>query len=528
MKPRIISLITAIILISLIFASCGSESSVVLRFAVSNRAITFDPQIAESGTAKIIVRNTFEGLMRPDQNGEMKPAAAENYTVSADGLTYTFNIRKGVKWYITDNAREQLESKLPENFAPEVTADDFVFALQRAVDPATGAADSTILSSVLNAEEIINGEKQSEELGVTALDTYTLEIRLKAADDNFLSVLAEPITMPCNRTFFDACGGRYGLLIAYNMSNGPFYLSYFDESTYRLRKCSGYTGVNTAKADTLWFYVNTDEASIIKKLDNEDYNGAFLSQASIDGMSLGKTDNVITVNDTNRVFFINTANENLSNKNLRLAFLYGTDISYICDTAGMTKVNSVVPECVGKTEVQNDFYNTDNVQTVLDTALEELKSEDVTVTVLVDTSNGETLKKQLQQWQKIFGIKLNIKLEQVEKSELLSRVKSGDYEIAFYPLQTDYNDGRTVFDDILSITGLQNDTLNGVISQFKQASDEEKPELIKQADEILINEVAAIPVWSEASNFVCMNSLDGVYVGAGKDRIYFENAYTEE
>ena len=88
---------------------------------------------------------------------------------------------------------------------------------------------------------------QPSEIGVSAPDEKTLVIRLAERNDAFLSVLAEPVSMPCNETFFNACGGRYGLLIAYSLSNGPFYLSYFDETTYRLRKSADYTGAHAAE-----------------------------------------------------------------------------------------------------------------------------------------------------------------------------------------------------------------------------------------------------------------------------------------
>ena len=339
MKKRITAAFAALTAVLLCLAACGSETAVVLRFAVETQAVTFDPQIAESGTAKMTVRNTFEGLVRPDSDGKISPGVAEKWDISPDGLTYTFYLREGAVWHVTKNAAKQLAGKLPEDFAPEsetggyvmpkVTANDFVFAFRRALDPATAAPDAELLTSIVNARESLAGTVQPSEIGVSAPDEKTLVIRLAERNDAFLSVLAEPVCMPCNETFFNACGGRYGLLIAYSLSNGPFYLSYFDETTYRLRKSADYTGEHAAKADTLWFYYNSDSDTVLQKLKNGEYSGAYVTDSQLKKIKVGKNDEVKRVADTNRVFLINNKNEKLAIKELRDAFLFATDTAAV-------------------------------------------------------------------------------------------------------------------------------------------------------------------------------------------------------
>ncbi len=98
-------------------------------------------------------------------DGTVIPGTAESWEISDEGKTYVFHIRKNAKWSNGD----------------PVTAHDFVYGLRRSVDPATASKYSQILAPILNAEDVIAGKQPVENLGVKALDDYTLEIRLKAS-----------------------------------------------------------------------------------------------------------------------------------------------------------------------------------------------------------------------------------------------------------------------------------------------------------------------------------------------------------
>ena len=145
---RIISFLLCLVMMTGLLASCGSSDPVVLFFAVEESADSFDPQIVSDATASIVVRNCFEGLLRRDENGEVINGVAESWSVSKDGLKYTFKLREDAVWHLTSNAKEQLGDKLPDDFDLSVTAYDFQFALRRAVDPATGAHLSYMLYNI--------------------------------------------------------------------------------------------------------------------------------------------------------------------------------------------------------------------------------------------------------------------------------------------------------------------------------------------------------------------------------------------
>lgn len=137
---------------------------------------SLDPQIATDGTSFEVIADFTDGLMQMDADGAAVPACAESYEVSEDGKTYTFHIREDANWSNGD----------------PVTANDFVFGWQRAVDPATASEYSYMLSDigqVVNAAEIIAGEKDVSELGVKAIDDKTLEVQLNVPVSYFLSLM---------------------------------------------------------------------------------------------------------------------------------------------------------------------------------------------------------------------------------------------------------------------------------------------------------------------------------------------------
>ena len=138
---------------------------------------------------------------------------------------YTFHLRQGAKWNVKNtsqsaNSKELTKAQelMGETFNPDITANDFVFALQRACEKNTDAPLFSSISNIVNASKIHSGKMKSSKLGVKAIDDYTLEIKLKSADGGFLNVLSTAIAMPCNEDYFNATKGRYGLGLDYSIT----------------------------------------------------------------------------------------------------------------------------------------------------------------------------------------------------------------------------------------------------------------------------------------------------------------------
>lgn len=528
---KILSVFLITILMLTAFSACGKEKTVILLFAVRSAAGSFDPQIAAGPTTKTVVRNCFEGLTARDENGELCPGAAQSWQVSADRLTYTFTIRSDANWHLTKNASEQLGSKLPENFDLSVTADDFVFALRRAVDPATGAPDAYMLMNIAGAAEIRAGKADPETLGVTAVDSHTLQIRLARPQSNFPEVLAEPVAMPCNRLFFNACTGRYGTYIKYLLSNGPFYLSYFDERSYRITKNDDYKGEHPSKAQVCWFYPESDREQVLEDLAADKYAGAYLTAAEYETlktnrhMTVKKTDNLL------RSLIFNVSDAALKNPDLRRAFTSATDPSLIAANGGRPLVRGYVPLAVASELVTTHpvSYNENNAGIYLKKAYASLGTDSVTLTVLCETAHEELMRKLLQEWQRILGITVNLSVRSVSAAELSDSVENGNYQIAFYPVKADTGNVFEYFGDFTpsgggNVTGYTTGALTSLTDALYSADDAFFVKTYGAIEKKLADASVMIPVWSESSYFVCTKGVSGVVFGTGEDKLYTMHA----
>ena len=524
-KITVVFLICA--LSAVLFSACKKSEVVALYFATENTAGSLDPQIAADATARILVRNCFEGLVTPGENGEILPGAAERWEVSEDGLTYTFYLRRGAKWHVTNTAGEELADKLPAEFAPEVTADDFVFALRRAADPATGAADASLLRNIVNAPEILSGEKPSASLGVRALSENVLQITLRQPQPQFLSLLPEPVFLPCNETFFTATGGRYGLLIKYMLSNGPFYLSRFDDTSYRLAKNPDYNGPHEAKADVVWLYTQSGDAAYFSSLNDGSLAGGYLSAAQAEKYRAGRHDTLVPLRDIMQSILFNTQNEILSNADLRLAFYYAAGANSLCETFGKKQAGNLFPAAVngGKAAAETSDASPEPAKTHLQAGLAALSLESISVTLLCETSYETGLRKELQTWQQILGTQFHINIEALSAEELAGRVQSGDYEMALYPVTASSDRAYDWFAAFSSASG--------ALTYYEDASFEaglerqfcaENGTTDAALSRIVTERKFFLPLWEESRYFVCTDGVSGVVVLPGADRLYLYDA----
>jgi oligopeptide transport system substrate-binding protein len=169
---------------------------------------TLDPHLAVGLPSAHILRDLFEGLTAESPEGDIIPGVALRWNISRDARTYTFYLRRDLSWSNGD----------------PLTAEDFVFSLRRAANPATAANSARMLLPILNAREVLAGELPVEELGVSLLDEFTLQITLTGPTPYFLGLLNHPIAYPVNRKNLEQYGDQFsrpGNLV----SNGAYVLT---------------------------------------------------------------------------------------------------------------------------------------------------------------------------------------------------------------------------------------------------------------------------------------------------------------
>ena len=187
--------------------------------------------------------NTYDGLYEYDSENRLMPALAESYTVSEDGLKYTFKIRQGVKW-VDSQGRE----------VAAVKADDFVAGMQHMMDAAegleylTGAAGANIV----NADAYCAGEVTDfAQVGVKAIDDATLEYTLTQPTSFFMTMLGYGVFAPMSREYYVSQGGKFGADYApdaedYNYGKTPNNIAY----------CGPYLVTNATAENTIVFKAN--------------------------------------------------------------------------------------------------------------------------------------------------------------------------------------------------------------------------------------------------------------------------------
>ena len=157
-----------------------ARAEMVYRMATMGEPKTLDPHGVSGTWENYIVGDAFMGLLTDAADAKPIPGAAESWTISDDGLTYTFKLRDH-KW----------------SDGTPVTAEDFVYSWRRLLDPATAAEYASIMYPVKNAEKINSGEiKDLTQLGVRAIDDKTLEVTLENPTGYFLELLTHYTVVP--------------------------------------------------------------------------------------------------------------------------------------------------------------------------------------------------------------------------------------------------------------------------------------------------------------------------------------------
>ena len=228
-------------------ALTAQAGEVVLRRGNPGEPDTLDPQRAEDETSREIIRDLFEGLVGEAPGGALVPGAAESWSVSDDGLTWTFVLRADGRWSNGD----------------PVTAADFVAGLRRAVDPATASSSAALLAPLKNAGEIVAGSAPVDSLGVSAPDERTVVIELVAPVPYLLGLVSNTFAFPVHRPSLAEHGGsfaRAGKLV----SNGPYALAAWEPQRHvRLERNPHFR--DPPAIDVVMYYALEDPAAELNR-----------------------------------------------------------------------------------------------------------------------------------------------------------------------------------------------------------------------------------------------------------------------
>ena len=280
-KGRIFALAGVALLATGVLAACGgsqkssnSEAPKAYGYTYTADPETLDYLISGKQSTKVATSNGIDGLFTNDKYGNLAPAVAEDWSVSKDGLTYTYKIRKGVKWFTSDG----------EEYA-EVTAKDFVNGLKHAADNKSAALYLAQDSVKGLGDYLAGNNKDFSTVGVKAVDDYTLEYTLNQPEPFWNTKLVYSIFYPLNEEFEKSKGSDFGKATDPTslLYNGPFLLRGLTaKSSIEFVKNEKYWDKDNVHLDTvtLAYYDGSDQESLERNFTSGAYSYARLFPTS--------------------------------------------------------------------------------------------------------------------------------------------------------------------------------------------------------------------------------------------------------
>ena len=237
MKKSKVFLLAAVGLLSVgVLTACSSSSKTsgkTYNYVYGSDPATLDYLATNKKNMTTAVSNGVDGLLENDQYGNLKPSVAEDWSVSQDGLTYTYKIRKGLKWYTSDG----------EEYA-NVTAKDFVTGLKHAADT-NSEAIYLLQNSVKGLNDYLSGaNKDFSNVGIKAVDDYTLQYTLSQPEPYWNSKLTYSVTWPVNGDFLKSKGKDFG------KSTDPTSILY--NGPYLLKALTTKSSIEFTKNENYW------------------------------------------------------------------------------------------------------------------------------------------------------------------------------------------------------------------------------------------------------------------------------------
>lgn len=526
MPKKILSLFLALVA-AISLCACGGSSEDILILPIESDPICLDPQVADSKEAKLMIANCFEGLVRLDKDYKIIPGVAESWEISKDGLTYTFKLRKDTHWKLLNSFEDVLPEGYKDTYRTQVIAADFVYGISRALDPATQAGDAEKLFSIKNASAVNSGKQPTSALGISAQDDSTLVITLERADPDFLRILTLPVAMPCHEEFFKATHAKYCLDLKYTFCNGPFYLSrWAEDNTLSMYKNDEYKGNVKVNPDELYFYVNTEEASVVKKIRQRTYDCAFLSEAAKNELS--DNDKLSNYSTENMVYGLcfNCSDSVLSDEDMRRALAMVTKTSELTANSDNAFTKGIVPDCVRYGEnsyreaagnVSGITYNEQQALTLWKKGLKKLDITTAEVVITCAEENAPLMQQTIQNWQRVFSTSILAKVEVKTAEQISTMIYNTSYQVLYHKITTD---SSTVTDTLKKFTSDSSSnifgfadknydkTVNSIITTYSGAA---KLNGCVNAEKYILDKAVFLPMLGGLSYAVVNKGVDGLY-----------------
>ena len=541
MKKRLLSGLLAVLLLIPtlgLFSGCSSQSD--LTYDLAGEPATLDPQSANDPYAFTVINEIFEGLTKVQEDGSIGLGVAESYRVSDDQLTYTFTLRDGLHW----------------SNGYSCTANDFVFAFQRLLNPRTKSQTAHNFYCIKNATAVAEGTLEVDQLGVYANSDTELVIELESPNAFLLELLSTAPAMPCNEQFFNETRGEYGLKGAALISNSAYQADRWIVGSYiKLIPNQRYYDQDQIHLNSMVFWLcysdtpaeGESQSEILTRFYDGDSVAYTCSGKPDEGLfdssyTLTTHDNTVWGLTFNQRSTDSVKQQILNNQDFRLAIANCFDRSRYQDLLPeyLTVTGTIIPPGVS---IDGSSYrdqagdmtvyglNSDSAKSHYQAMLNATGVQQVTgLSVLIaenDSVNNEQYFGYLSQ---VIQRELNLFLtvETVDQSEFDSRLSSGNYDLAIVSLEADFDHPISILEDFQTgsaenTTGYSDSTLDSYLDQLYRGSDGEAG-LCKLAEQHLLDSGIFLPLYYQTSYLAVNKSVSGVFLNPQNGAVDFRYA----
>lgn len=492
-------------------------SEKVLNIRIDSEPSTLDPNNGLTDQYGVIYSLVYEPLCRLDENGEAKAALATDWTVSDDGLTYTFQIRDDNKW----------------SNGTASTAADFEYAIKRIAKQESGTNWAQLVFDIKGVSAAYSGKASVDDIGIHA-EGNTLTVELESAEAYFPRMLAFSPYTPVNQEYVESQNGAFGTDVV--IGSGPYYVeSWSHDDVVVLKKNPYYWDVENTEFDTINVYVIGDANTatnmfLSNELDAVDITGTQVPSVEAAGYQIQAYDSGRSV-----YLRLNYKNKVLQNEKIRQALSSAIDRETFANnvlkdgsvaatglvTNGIAGANGKsFREIAGNTLVYG--YDETKAKELFASGLSELgiEAKDITLNIIGKNTFSDTatiLAALQEEFQNTFGITVNV--ENVDKTTYSSRSNEGDFDILLVAWGADWNDATTFltqFDnnrDGSKPDQYNNDEFDVLFDKaYNDASADAltRAGYLVDAEKILLEEAGTIPIYFKGQYHVVSDRIEGL------------------
>lgn len=499
-----------------------------MTFVLNNIPDGLDPGVTNNSFAQYVLINCFEGLVTYDETGSLVGGSAESWDISDDGLVYTFHLRDGLKW----------------SDGTPLTAQDFVYSIQRVLTPATAAQYvSMVTGYVKNAQEFYDGTATAEDLGVKAIDDQTLEITLIQPTSYFIDVLSMWVYDPVQQATVEANGDSWTSSPETYVCNGPFKVTgmslnenvileknenYWDAENVTLEKLTfryildnstALTAYESGEVDGIISVPSSDYARLKAEkaglqvypsygtvyyninCEAEPYNDPLVRKAlclAVDRQAL--IDNVVQV-DAQPAYSFLAPGYSVDGKDITEGRSdYGLSATADVEAAQAALAEAGYPNGEGFPTLKLSYYQDDTVKKIVEAMAEMLKN----------------------------NLNINVEVSSNEWAIFYEDVQQGNYEVAAMGWSADYLNPMSFLPlfktgDSSNNSFYSNPEYDALVEQVMSEGDAAAAaELTMRAADLASNDYCCLPLYYKANSFLMHDNITGYYMTASSN-LYFKN-----